>query len=54
MEGVLSVRQMDEKRLHWCTNIGGVEKVFDVEITEQIPDKRVAWRSSPERLMPGW
>ena len=45
MEGVLSVQQMDEKRLHWRTNIGGIEKVFDVEITEQIPDKRVAWRS---------
>jgi len=29
----------------WRTNIGGVEKTFDTKITEQIPDKRIAWRS---------
>jgi uncharacterized membrane protein len=45
MEGVLEVRQLDEKRLHWCTKIGGKEQNFDSEITEQIPDKRIAWRS---------
>jgi hypothetical protein len=28
------------------TNIGGVEKVFDAEITEQIPEKQIAWRST--------
>ena len=36
---------MDDKRAHWRTNIGGKEKEFDTEITEQIPDKRIAWRS---------
>jgi uncharacterized membrane protein len=45
MDGVISVQQMDNKRLHWRTNIGGIEKSFDTEITEQIPDKRIAWRS---------
>jgi uncharacterized membrane protein len=45
MDGVISVKQMGEKRLHWRTNIGGVEKSFDTEITEQIPDKRIAWHS---------
>jgi uncharacterized membrane protein len=45
MEGVISVQQIDDKRLHWRTNIGGVEKSFDAKITEQIPDKRIAWRS---------
>jgi uncharacterized membrane protein len=45
MDGVISVEQMGEKRLHWRTNIGGVEKSFDTEITEQIPDKRIAWHS---------
>jgi uncharacterized membrane protein len=45
MDGVISVKQMGEKRLHWRTNMGGVEKSFDTEITEQIPDKRIAWRS---------
>jgi uncharacterized membrane protein len=45
MDGVISVQQMDNKRLHWRTNIGGIEKSFDTEITEQIPDKRITWRS---------
>jgi uncharacterized membrane protein len=31
--------------VHWRTNISGVEKTFKAEITEQIPDKRIAWRS---------
>ena len=45
MAGILEVRQLDDKRSHWRTNIGGKEKDFDAEITEQIPDKRIAWRS---------
>jgi uncharacterized membrane protein len=45
MEGVISVRQIDDRRLRWRTSIGGIEKSFDAEITEQIPDKRIAWRS---------
>ena len=45
MEGVLEVRQLDDKHTHWRTNVGGMEKDFDAEITEQIPDKRIAWRS---------
>jgi uncharacterized membrane protein len=45
MDRVVSVQQMDNKRLHWRTKIGGVEKTFDAEITEQIPEKRIAWRS---------
>jgi uncharacterized membrane protein len=43
MEGVVAVQQLDDKNLHWRTNIGGKEKTFDAEITEQIPDKRIAW-----------
>jgi uncharacterized membrane protein len=45
MAGVIEVRQLDDKRLHWRTNIGGKEKTFEAEITEQIPDKRIVWRS---------
>ena len=45
MEGVEEVRQLDDRHLHWRTNIGGKEKEFDAEITEQIPDKRIAWHS---------
>jgi uncharacterized membrane protein len=45
MAGVTSVRQLDDKRLLWQAQIGGHEKEWEAEITEQIPDERVAWRS---------
>jgi uncharacterized membrane protein len=45
MEGVTHVKQLDEKHLHWKAEIGGKEKEWDAEITEQIPDTRIAWRS---------
>jgi uncharacterized membrane protein len=45
MAGILEVRQLDDKRSHWRTNIGGKEIDFIAEITEQLPDKRIAWRS---------
>ena len=46
MEGVESVRQIDDTHMHWVADIGGVEREWDAEITEQHPDERVAWRSS--------
>jgi uncharacterized membrane protein len=45
MEGVESVRQLDDKRLHWRANVGGKIKEWDAEITEQRPDERIAWTS---------
>jgi uncharacterized membrane protein len=45
MEGVVSVKQLDDRRLRWRANIGGVEKTWEAEISEQIPDERVAWHS---------
>ena len=46
MSGVDSVQQLDDKRLHWKVSFGGVQREFDTEITEQIPDERVAWKST--------
>jgi uncharacterized membrane protein len=46
MEGVEEVRQLDDKRLFWRAEIGGVEKEWYAEITEQLPDNRVAWTST--------
>jgi uncharacterized membrane protein len=46
MEGVEEVRQLDDTHTHWKTKIGGVEREFDATITEQLPDERVAWRST--------
>lgn len=45
MEGVEEVHQLDDKRLHWRAQIGGKEKEWDAEIVDQVPDRRVSWRS---------
>ena len=45
MEGVESVRQMDDTRSHWVTEIAGQRREFDARITEQHPDERIAWTS---------
>lgn len=45
MEGIESVVQLDDKRIHWAAKIGGKVKEWDAEIFEQIPDRRIAWRS---------
>ena len=53
MEGVKEVRQLDDKNLHFRADIDGVEKEWDIELTEQIPDERVAWRSTSGAPMNG-
>lgn len=45
MENVIEVRQLDNTHLHWRANVSGKEQEWDCEITEQIPDQRIAWRS---------
>ena len=45
MDGVDSIEQVDDTRLHWVTSIGGQRREFDAQITEQNPDERVAWRT---------
>jgi uncharacterized membrane protein len=45
MDGVEQIQQLDDKRLHWVAKVGGNRREWDAEITEQIPDERVAWRS---------
>ena len=45
MEGVESVKQLDDTRLHWVAEIGGKRHEWDAEITHQEPERRVAWRS---------
>jgi uncharacterized membrane protein len=46
MEGVEEVRQVTPTRTHWVTEMGGVQREFDAEITEQQPDDRIAWKST--------
>ncbi len=45
MEGVNEVQQEGPKSLLWKVNIGGKDKQWEAEITEQVPDKRIAWSS---------
>ncbi|THG31852.1 SRPBCC family protein [Naasia lichenicola] len=42
---VEEITQTDDTHNHWKVKIGGVEREFDAEITEQHPDERVAWNS---------
>jgi uncharacterized membrane protein len=46
MEGVRSVRQVDDTHLVWDVEIAGVEREFNATITEQHPDMRVAWTTT--------
>jgi uncharacterized membrane protein len=43
MEGVERIEQRSPTLTHWVTAVGGTKREFDAEITEQIPDERVAW-----------
>jgi hypothetical protein len=45
MEGVDEVQQDGPKNLFWKVNIGGKDKHWEAEITEQVPEKRIAWQS---------
>ncbi|MGY1713208.1 SRPBCC family protein [Geodermatophilus sp. SYSU D01106] len=46
MGGVERITQIDDTHTHWITNIDGVKREFDAEITEQHPEERVAWTST--------
>ena len=46
MSGVKEVKQLDDTHVHWHAEIWGVDKEWDAEITEQVPDQRIAWRST--------
>jgi uncharacterized membrane protein len=43
MEGVKAITRLDETRLRWKAEIGGREREWEAEITEQTPDQRIAW-----------
>jgi uncharacterized membrane protein len=45
MDGVESVRQLDDTHVHWVAEFGGKRHEWDAEITRQEPDRVVAWRS---------
>ena len=50
MESVIAIQQLDDTHLQWRARVAGKEESWQSEITFQVPDKRIAWRStsSPE------
>jgi uncharacterized membrane protein len=46
MSGVKEVKQLDDTHQHWHAEIWGKDKEWDAEITEQVPDQVIAWRST--------
>ena len=46
MDGVKSVRQLDDTTLEWVAEIAGREKRWEAKITEQEPDQRIAWTAT--------
>jgi uncharacterized membrane protein len=45
MDGVESVKQVDDTHLHWVAEVGGKKREWDAEIVEQQPDEKIAWRA---------
>jgi uncharacterized membrane protein len=46
MDGVESVVQNDAKTLTWVAQVAGQRKEWTAEITDQTPDRRIAWKST--------
>jgi uncharacterized membrane protein len=53
MAGVEEVRQISDTMTHWKVDIAGVTREFDAKITEQLPDERVAWKSTGDTKQAG-
>ena len=53
MEGVESVRQLDDARLHWVANVAGRQAEWDARILEQHPDRQITWISEDGRATRG-
>lgn len=45
MKGLEQVRQLDDTHLRFVATIAGKREEWDAEITEQIPDQKISWRS---------
>lgn len=49
MEHLESVKILTDRKSHWmATTPGGISYEWDAEMTEDIPNERISWRSLPE------
>ena len=53
MDGVESVRQLDDTHVHWVAEVAGRRHEWDAEITYQDPDHHIAWRSTDGKTNSG-
>ena len=45
-QGVKEVRGLDRRRSRWRVVIAGREKMWEAQITRQIPNQRICWRTT--------
>jgi uncharacterized membrane protein len=45
MDGVKEVKQIDDTHVRWHAEVFGKDKQWDAEITEQVPDQKIGWKS---------
>ena len=45
MEGIERVQQLTNTRVRWVADFGGRTHEWEADITEQLPDERVAWKA---------
>ncbi len=46
MEGVEEVRQEGDTNLFWKAKVAGKKEEWTAKITEQVPDRKIAWHST--------
>jgi len=46
MSAIVDVRQFDDTHVRWEAEVLGHAKTWEAEITEQVPDERISWKSS--------
>ncbi|MFA5531213.1 MAG: SRPBCC family protein [Thiohalomonadaceae bacterium] len=46
MDDVEEVKKFDDKHMHWKAKVAGKKEEWDAEVTDTIPERRIAWRST--------
>lgn len=53
MPGIVLVQQLDDEHVYWQADVYGKMIEWESEITEQIPDQFISWRSTVGRPISG-
>jgi uncharacterized membrane protein len=53
LPGIKEVTQISDTQLHWVVSPAGVTREYDAVITEQVPDRVIAWESIDEPRQAG-